>query len=191
MSDDLIKKYEKVREGAKVKTTVQDVPEGLVYTTPEGAANIVMPNGSMYIPDMPTKETDNLLNWERQYLYPLAVQVGRVFGVHALPDDIYRAMPEDQLARSLCCVVSRTDIKKMVNGINWDAIQIVVKKYPIVKINCDLDFSNNLFGVRRIFFWTNKLNKYVKSEDARTHQYFPPQVLLQMLENYKNLEGVS
>jgi hypothetical protein len=191
MSDELIKKYENVREGTEVKTTTQDVPEGLVYSAPEGAANIVMPNGAIYLPDTPTKETDNLLNWERQYLFPLAVQVGMVFGVHAIPDDIYRAMPEEQVARSLCCVISRTDIKKAVSGINWDAILIIVKKYPIVKINCDLDFSNNLFGVRRIHFWTNKLMKYTTSEDLKTNRYFSPQILLQMLENYKLLERIQ
>lgn len=190
MSDELIKKYKGVREGTEVKTTTQDLPEGLVYTAPEGAANIIMLNGAIYVPDAPTKETDNLLNWERQYLFPLAVQVGMVFGVHAIPDDIYRAMPEDQVARTLSCVISRTDIKKAVSGINWDAILIIVKKYPIVKINCDLDFSNNLFGVRRIHFWTNTLMKYTMSEDFKTNRYFSPQILLQMLENYKHQEGI-
>jgi hypothetical protein len=190
VSDD-IQKLRKTREGSEVKTNVQDIPKGLVYTAPEGAANIVMENGAIYVPDLPTKETDNLLNWERQYLFPLAVRVGMVFGVHAVPDDIYRAMPEEQVARSLCCVVSRSDIKKTVNGINWDAILIIVKKYPIVRINCDLDFSNKLFGVRRIHFWTNKLMKYTTSEDTRTNKYFAPPVLLQMLDNYRLLEGIS
>jgi len=159
------------------------------YVPPKGVPILDLPpEAKIYKVDLPTKQTDLLIGYERRYIIPVALLVAPIFGAEAKPDDIYRALPE-YAKNNLHVIYSRSGITKQDKVLNWDAIVVVVQKLCIVRINCDLDPVQDQFSIRALYLWSRKKQGYETVLDPQSPK-IDPSVLPYILDRYAAIEGI-
>ena len=167
-------------------------PTSYLYDPPKGAPVNLRPPaaGKYYVVNSPTKQTDKLLPYERRFTLPIAMAISPVFGVVPVPDDVYRAAPEQAKLGNMFCIISRSGIQKRSNGLlDWDAVVVVARKFCIVRINCHLDPANAKFKIRKVLLWSKASERYEIAEDPVTKS-INPEVLPIILDQYAKIEGV-
>jgi len=179
-------------EKLKAMGTERIEPENYVYAPPKGAPLLEAPkNGLFYKPDEPSASTDRLLPYERRYINPIAIDTAGVFGLYGpVPDDIYRAVPEYSKLKNMFCIISRSGVKKLDNGIFWEPVVVIVRKFLIVRIQCFLAPSSGTFNVKRILMWSKMTQNYEAAEDPATGTV-NPSVIPYLLTKYNEIEGVT
>jgi len=167
-------------------------PTNYAYTPPEGADLFEPPkNGKFYKASEPTPATDRLLQYERRYVNPIAMEVAAIFGLFSpVPDDIYRSVPEYSKMKNMFCIISRSNIKRLDNGILWEPVVITVRKFLVVRIECFLAPSTGTFNINRIYMWSKETQRYEVAEDPQTGTV-NPDVIPYILSRYNEFEGIT
>jgi hypothetical protein len=159
------------------------------YVPPKGIPILDLPpEAKTYKVDMPTKQTDLLVGYERRYIIPVALLVAPIFGTEAKPDDIYRALPA-YAKNNLHVIYSRSGVTRRDKVLNWDAIVVTVQQLCVVRLNCDLDPVQDKFVIRALYLWSHRKQGY---EMVRDPQQGPvdPSVLPYILDRYAAIEGI-
>ena len=160
------------------------------YAPPKGIPILDLPpEAKIYGVDMPTKQTDLLVGYERRYIIPIALLVAPIFGTEAKPDDIYRALPEHAKS-NLHVIYSRSGITRRGNALNWDAVVVTVQKLCVVRLNCDLDPVQDQFNIRALYLWSQRKQGYEIVSDPQGAAV-DPSVLPYILDRYAAIEGIS
>ena len=85
--------------------------------------------------------------------------------------------------------MSRSGIQRGTDGLIWDSVVVVVRKFCVVRINTLLDPTNDKFGIRRVYLWSKATQRYEVVEDPKG-QYINARVLPHIMEQYNNIEQV-
>jgi len=130
--------------------------------------------------------------YEVRYLKPLGERIAQVFHVNLIDDDEYIGMPEEAKATQLSCVLTRSQLRDTGTGIfTWDPICVVVKYMVMVAVQIRLDQPNNRIDIVKALLWANSQQTYVPVFDEKAGKIENPGVLLQILERYAGLEGLT
>ena len=170
--------------------TIREEPISYLYQPPEGAVLTEPPKeGIYYHADPPNPQTDRLQAYERRYIIPLALALSPVFGVSPITDDIYRKIPDHHRNSNLFCIISRSGIKKLPDGLLWESIVVSVRKFCVVRIQTMLNPQTDRFAIKKAFLWSNRNQRYEIVEDPKTG-VVNARVLPYILEQYNQFEGI-
>lgn len=164
---------------------------GQNYQPPEGA-KIIKPaaSGQFYDLGNPSAQTDRLQAYERRYVIPVAMSVATAFDVMPIHDDVYRHIGEYPKSHNLFCVMSRSNIKRTGDYLDWDPVVVVVKKFVIVKVNCHLYPNKPDFVVRRLWLWNSKDQEYAPVGDDQSKRV-DPALIPYIMGRYIELEDIQ
>lgn len=162
-----------------------DPPEGTQIFQPFKGLTHFWPN------DQPHRQ-----NWlvplEQKYLQPFGTLVANIFGVSLINDTDYLAIPEDDRARMLFTIMTRSDMQEVRPGIfEWYPICVVVKYCIMVGVKVQLDAADKKMKMLMAQLWAKDQQTYVPIVDHVAGYIENPAVLLQILEKYARLEGLS
>ena len=144
----------------------------------------------IYKPSHPSAQTDRLQEFERRYTIPIALMVSQIYDTLPITDDIYRNTSDYYKGRNLYVIISRSRIKKMEDGLSWDAIVVVIKQVCIIRINVLLNPVTDKFNIKRVYFWSNKTEHYETTQDPETG-IINPEVIPGIIEYYNKWEGIN
>ncbi len=168
---------------------VRTEPTSYEYEPPAGHPILELPpEAKIYQLDEPTKQTDLLAAYERRHIIPIAMMIAPIFDVVPVPDDVYRAAPE-YAKNNLFCVISRSGITRDGDILNWDTVVVVVQRLCVVRINCDLEPQSDRFTIRRVFLWSQRLQRYELIQDPESPR-IDPSALPYILDRYVAVEGI-
>lgn len=171
-------------------STIREEPVGYLYQPPEGAVLTEPPKEGLYYQvDSPNPQTDKLQAYERRYIIPLALSLSPVFGVSPITDDIYRKVPDHHRSKNLFCVISRSGIKKVQDGLLWESVVVVVRKFCVARIQTLLNPQLDRFAVKKVFLWSSQTQRYEIVDDPETG-VVNVRVLPYILEQYNQIEGI-
>lgn len=181
---------ERLANQLKNYASVRNEPSNYTYEPPKGRPILELPpEAKIYQLDEPTRQTDLLAAYERRHVIPIAMMIAPIFDVVPVPDDVYRAAPE-YAKNNLFCVISRSGITRDGKVLNWDSVVVVVQRLCVVRINCDLEPQADRFTIRRVFLWTQRLQRYELIQDPEAPN-IDPSVLPYVLDRYVAVEGIS
>lgn len=179
-----------IPEELKRIATIREEPVSYLYQPPEGSVLTEPPKeGLYYHADPPNQQTDRLQAYERRYIIPLALALSPVFSVSPITDDIYRKVPDHHRNSNLFCIISRSGIKKLPDGLVWESVVVVVRRFCVVRVQTWLNPQADRFAVKRVFLWSNRSQRYEVVEDSETG-VVNARVLPYILEQYNQIEGV-
>lgn len=129
---------------------------------------------------------------EQSFLQPLGQQAARIFGVDLITDQEYIGVPEEIKGSHLFCVLTRARIQQTQLGIfEWYPICVVVRYCVMVAIQVRVQRASGQIEIPQCLLWSKDQQTYAPVFDEATGKIENPGVLLQVLDRYAHLEGLT
>lgn len=166
------------------------VPGDVLWNAPQGKVRhdrLMNKELETYKVRDPTPQTDLLQDPERQYVIPYVMNLAPLFKVPPIIDEVYKCATAEMLDAGLFCILSRSYVKRLENGVVlWDPFFVVIKRKIVVRIRCLYNPNTKQFRIKEIHLWQNNTSSYYRIADKRLAWELVPGII----EKYLEYEGI-
>ena len=168
----------------------RDVPGDVLWNAPQGKIRhdrLLNKELETYKVRDPTPQTDLLQDAERQYVIPYVMTIAPLLRVPPIIDEVYKCATNEMLDNGLFCVLSRSYVKRLSNGVLlWDPFFVIIKRKIVVRIRCLYNPNSKQFRLKEIHLWQNNTSSYYRIADKRLGWELVPGII----EKYIEYEGI-